>query len=215
MSGGRRDADRESGGAALQTRVNLRSMSAFRMQSRDHMPIAAGRLATVVVALSVAVMPARADMGVRPPEDIRPALDQADRVVVVKSERRLYLKRGEEILREMEIALGQEPTGHKQREGDLRTPEGRYYLDRRNVDSEYFLSIRISYPGPEDLRRARELGVDPGGQIMIHGQPNEPRYPEHYYLSNDWTEGCIAVSDADMIDIWLMTSENTPIEILP
>ena len=157
----------------------------------------------------------RADILIRDPAMLAPATPLADEVLVIKSERRLLLLREGQILREFEIMLGLQPEGHKQREGDFRTPEGRYLLDFRNQDSDFFLSIRVSYPDENDRRLAAALGVNPGGQIMIHGLPNIRRYPEHYYLSQDWTEGCIAVSDADMIDIWLMTRANTPIEIRP
>ena len=143
------------------------------------------------------------------------ALPVADRVVVEKSSRVLRLYRGDEVLREFPVALGADPVGDKEQEGDNRTPEGRYRLDHRNTDSDFFLSIRVSYPAPGDVAKARSRGVDPGGQIMIHGQPNVPRYSPGYYASTDWTNGCIAVSNVAMIDIWLMTGPNTPIEILP
>lgn len=139
----------------------------------------------------------------------------ADSVLVVKSERKLYLLKDGEVLREMDIALGLRPLGHKQREGDFRTPEGHYFLEARNPSSSYFLSIQVSYPNVEDRARARAAGVDPGGQIMIHGLPNNPRRDEKSYFGWDWTDGCIAVSNSDMIDIWLMTRESTPIEIRP
>lgn len=140
---------------------------------------------------------------------------EAERVVVEKSERKLHLIRDGEPFRSFDIALGGAPVGDKEREGDLKTPEGVYLLDTRNPDSEYFLSIRISYPDAHDRREAAARGVDPGGQIMIHGQPNEPTYSAGFYRTSDWTNGCIAVSNSDMIDIWLMTPDNTPIEILP
>jgi murein L,D-transpeptidase YafK len=143
------------------------------------------------------------------------SLEQADRVLVLKSKRKLYLMKDGKRLREMDIALGLVPTGHKQQSGDFRTPEGLYYLDARNPDSDYFLSIHVSYPNQQDRIRASELGVDPGGQIMIHGLPNEPNQDERSYSGWDWTDGCIAVSNSDMIDIWLMTGDSTPIEILP
>jgi murein L,D-transpeptidase YafK len=143
------------------------------------------------------------------------AVDLADRVLVVKSERKLYLMKGGNKLREFDIALGLAPSGHKTRSGDSRTPEGVYFLDARNADSDYFLSIHVSYPNAKDREHAANLGVDPGGQIMIHGMPNEPRYDEAHYTGWDWTDGCIAVANADMIDIWLMTSAMTPIEIRP
>ena len=139
----------------------------------------------------------------------------ADKVVIEKAVRRLHLLKDGKAFRTFKIALGIRPVGDKKREGDFRTPEGSYLLDRRNPNSEFFLSIRVSYPDVVDLREARALGVDPGGSIMIHGQPNEPTRSEAYYRTQDWTNGCIAVSNSDMIDIWLMTSENTPIEIRP
>lgn len=139
----------------------------------------------------------------------------ADLVVVEKSKRKLHLVRNGEAFRTFNIALGIRPVGDKKREGDFRTPEGRYLLDRRNPNSEFFLSIHVSYPDQHDRLEASRKGVDPGGSIMIHGQPNAPSQSETFYRTQDWTNGCIAVSNSDMIDIWLMTGENTPIEIHP
>ena len=146
---------------------------------------------------------------------VEPALPMADRVLVSKSERKLQLLRNGEVLRSYKIALGLRPEGHKEYEGDFRTPEGVYHLSRRNPNSEYFLSIQIDYPNDRDMARARKQGVRPGGSIMIHGQPNLPRKPRDYYSNVDWTEGCIAVSNTDMVEIWLMTPPDTPIEIRP
>ena len=139
----------------------------------------------------------------------------ADKVLIEKSQRQLHLLKNGEAFRTFRIALGIRPVGDKEREGDFKTPEGNYILDTRNPNSEYFLSIHVSYPNREDVRSARAKGVDPGGAIMIHGQPNEPTRSEAYYRTQDWTNGCIAVSNSDMIDIWLMTEDNTPIEIRP
>jgi len=139
----------------------------------------------------------------------------ADRVVVEKAKRKLHLMKDGSAFRSFDIALGIMPIGDKQREGDFKTPEGVYVLDIKNPNSEFFLSIRISYPDAEDRRAAAAQGVDPGGAIMIHGQPNTPTKSETYYRTQDWTNGCIAVSNSDMIDIWLMTADNTPIEIRP
>ena len=139
----------------------------------------------------------------------------ADLVVVEKANRKLHLIKDGTPFRTFDIALGIRPIGDKQHEGDFRTPEGRYLLDMRNPHSEFFLSIRVSYPNGHDIREARSNGVDPGGAIMIHGQPNDPTRSEAYYRTQDWTNGCIAVSNSDMIDIWLMTDDNTPIEIRP
>ncbi len=140
----------------------------------------------------------------------------ADRVVIEKAARLLHLVQDGEAFRTFKIALGISPVGDKLREGDFKTPEGKYLLDGRNPNSDFFLSIHISYPDPVDWRQASEAGYDnPGSAIMIHGQPNSPTYSEAYYQTQDWTNGCIAVSNSDMIDIWLMTGEDTPIEIKP
>lgn len=139
----------------------------------------------------------------------------ADKVVVDKGARKLHLLKNGEAFRTFEIALGQAPQGDKVEEGDQKTPEGRYMLDGRNQNSEFFLSIHISYPSAGDRAEALQKGVDPGGQIMIHGQPNVPSFSPAYYAREDWTNGCIAVSNSDMIDIWLMTPDDVPIEIIP
>jgi murein L,D-transpeptidase YafK len=139
----------------------------------------------------------------------------ADKLLVRKAEHRLYLLRDGRVLREYRVALGLSPQGHKQREGDYKTPEGQYKLVRRNPHSDYFLSMEISYPNSDDLLRAQRQGVKPGGAIMLHGWPNIPHKTADYYRSADWTDGCIAVSNADMVEIWLMTPLETPIEIVP
>jgi len=142
-------------------------------------------------------------------------IEMADRVLIRKSERKLYLFKENTVLRTMDIALGLVPDGDKEYEGDFRTPEGKYELTKRNAASDFFLSIQISYPNNQDEYAARVRGEDPGGQIMIHGQPNEPKHSDSYYSLTDWTEGCVALSNSDMVDMWLMTSTNTPIHILP
>jgi len=142
------------------------------------------------------------------------AADRADRVQVFKSQRRLYLLKGDRKIREFPVSLGLEPSGHKRREGDFRTPEGSYLLVDRNFDSDFFLSIQISYPNEDDLLRARQQGVNPGSYIMIHGLPNHLERPLSYYETRDWTNGCIAVNNAHMVEIWMLTDYMTPIEIL-
>ena len=142
-------------------------------------------------------------------------LPVADRVLVRKSERRLYLMRGNDVLRAYKVSLGLNPGGAKERAGDFRTPEGNYRLTRRNSRSDFFLSIQVSYPNDQDASRARRNGWQPGGAIMIHGLPNDPRHTPDYYATQDWTDGCIAVSNADMVEIWMMTSDNVPIDIQP
>lgn len=148
----------------------------------------------------------------------QPALDTlplVDRVVVHKAERRLLLMHGGNIVRSYHVALGLNPVGQKERSGDFRTPEGTYRLDRRNARSDYFLSIKVSYPNEVDLKRARARHWDTGGSIMIHGLPNYLKHEPEFYLAHDWTDGCIAVSNADMTEIWMLTPDDVPIDILP
>ena len=142
-------------------------------------------------------------------------IEMADHVLIKKSERKLFLMKKDKILKSMDISLGLVPTGDKQSEGDFRTPEGSYKLTERNAASDFFLSIMISYPNGADHSEAERRGLLPGGQIMIHGQPNNPSHSSDYYRWTDWTDGCVAVSNSNMVDIWLMTDKNTPIEILP
>ena len=142
-------------------------------------------------------------------ESLRAGYEPADTILVRKAERRMYLMRANRIIAEYPIRLGLNPIGHKEREGDFRTPEGLYQLVGRNPRSDYFLSLEVSYPNDEDRARAKKSGVPPGGLIMIHGQPNLPRKSPEYYANYDWTNGCIAVSNSDMVDIWLRTQPGT------
>ncbi|WP_018239033.1 murein L,D-transpeptidase family protein [Ensifer sp. BR816] len=141
--------------------------------------------------------------------------ETADKVVVYKERRVLQLFQGERLLREFPIALGGNPVGHKVREGDRRTPEGRYVLDWRNDASSFYRSIHISYPAPEDREAAASKGLDPGGMIMIHGQPNYFGWLAFLTQMFDWTDGCIAVTNAEMDEIWDMVPNSTAIEINP
>ena len=148
-------------------------------------------------------------------ESLRAGYEPADTILVRKAERRMYLMRANRIVAEYPIRLGLNPIGHKEREGDFRTPEGLYQLVGRNPRSDYFLSLEVSYPNDEDRARAKKSGVQPGGLIMIHGQPNQPRKSPEYYANFDWTNGCIAVSNSDMVEIWLRTQPGTLIVIRP
>jgi murein L,D-transpeptidase YafK len=143
------------------------------------------------------------------------ASNKADSVLIKKSERRLFLMKDGKIVKDYQIALGKDPEGAKLFEGDNRTPEGEYILDWRNSDSIYYKSIHISYPNEEDLAFARVVGSYAGGDIMIHGIPDDPEYPEWVYVEIDWTDGCIAVSNEAMDEIWDSVEEGTPIQILP
>jgi murein L,D-transpeptidase YafK len=141
-----------------------------------------------------------------------------DKVVVYKAKRELQLCEGDSVLKRYEIALGKNTAGHKQREGDSRTPEGKYILDWRNSNSKFYLSIHISYPNHEDEKRAKALGVSPGGDIFIHGYPNGisgAMWGRYWFLGRDWTDGCIAVSNVAMDEIWASVRDGTPIEIYP
>lgn len=140
---------------------------------------------------------------------------KADLVLVDKSERKLYLIRDGEPYRSFRVSLGPRPWGHKQQAGDDRTPEGRYTLDFKKVDSPFYRSIRISYPNLMDRLRASELGVDPGGAIMIHGQPEKSDQPPQFAQLFNWTSGCIAVTNEEMDEIWAAVDVGTPIEIRP
>ena len=143
------------------------------------------------------------------------AADKADLVRVDKSDRRLELLHKGTVLRSYRVALGNAPEGHKREEGDERTPEGRYVLDWRNPGSSFHKSIHISYPNAADRAAAKAAGRDPGGLIMIHGQPNGFGWWSWLLQLVDWTDGCIAVTDAEMDEIWTMVDNGTPIEITP
>ena len=134
---------------------------------------------------------------------------EVTRVIVHKSARQLILMHHEEVLRAYEMELGFAPEGDKQVEGDGRTPEGSYVIDRRNPDSEFYLSIGISYPNEDDIAEAEALGESPGGDIFIHGTPNPFR------RGDDWTAGCIAISNREMREVYSMVRLGTPIDIYP
>jgi murein L,D-transpeptidase YafK len=142
-------------------------------------------------------------------------LQPVDRIVVHKTGRKMELFREGQLIASYKISLGLSPSGQKQREGDFRTPEGSYRLTRRNAESDFFLAVQVSYPEATDIAIARKNGWAPGGLIMVHGLPNFPKYPRDRYLSSDWTDGCIALSNEDMLDFWLLTGQGTPIEIRP
>ena len=142
-------------------------------------------------------------------------LPAVDHIVVHKSQHKMYLMHGDRIIKTYKIALGLNPVGTKERAGDFRTPEGSYRLVRRNPRSDFFLSMQVSYPNDADLRHAKRNHWDTGGAIMIHGLPNQLKHDPSYYESRDWTDGCIALSNSDMLEIWLLTPDNAPIDILP
>jgi murein L,D-transpeptidase YafK len=138
-----------------------------------------------------------------------------DRVVVNKSKREMWLLRDGKAIRRYTIGLGQSPVGPKERQGDSKTPEGLYTISGRNPISKYHLSLRISYPNAADIERARKAGVDPGGDIMIHGLPNGEAKSLKDGRAADWTRGCIAVTDEEMEEIWRLVRDGTVIQINP
>jgi murein L,D-transpeptidase YafK len=149
------------------------------------------------------------------PEKVSAALIKADKVVVIKSKRLLILMRDGEILKAYKIALGKQPKGHKTNAGDRKTPEGIYILDSRNPDSKFHRSIHISYPNESDILKAQKLGVSPGGAIMIHGLPDSLASIGKTHRTWDWTDGCIAVTNTEIEQIWRLVPDGTPIEIKP
>jgi murein L,D-transpeptidase YafK len=119
------------------------------------------------------------------------------------------------VVKTYRIALGAAPVGPKERQGDHKTPEGTYFISGRNANSQYHRSLRVSYPSAEDRARAAKRGVSPGGDIMIHGLPNGYGWVGRGHLSKDWTEGCIAVTDPEIEEIWSLVADGTPVEIRP
>lgn len=142
-------------------------------------------------------------------------MEKADMVLVIKSESKLLLKKNTKVINEYHVVFGAKPKGHKQQKGDERTPEGKYILDAKNPDSSFYKSIHISYPNEADKKRAEELGVKPGGFIMIHGQRNGIGRLSSISKYFNWTDGCIAVSNRAMDEIWQAVEVGTPIEIKP
>jgi len=140
---------------------------------------------------------------------------EVDRVVVYKQQRKLVLLAGGKEVRSYKIALGSQPVGPKTRQGDHRTPEGVYVLDRRNPNSHFYKAFHISYPSSKDVATAKKLGVSPGGDIMPHGLPKEYAWVGKAHALHDWTDGCIAVSNEEMHELWRLVHVGTPIDIRP
>lgn len=140
---------------------------------------------------------------------------KADRIVVEKSARALTLFRGPTPLKVYCVALGRVPVGPKREEGDHRTPEGSYTIDRRKADSDFHLALHISYPNPEDVAQANSRGVSPGSDIMIHGLPNGSGWIGALHRRKDWTDGCVAVTDQEIEEIWRAVPDGAVVEIRP
>jgi murein L,D-transpeptidase YafK len=138
-----------------------------------------------------------------------------DRVIVLKKERTLQLMSHGKVLKTYKVALGGNPVGPKLQQGDHRTPEGTYVLDHRNVHSHYYKSIHISYPSAIDRAKAAKLHVLPGGDIFLHGLPNGYGAVGSAHRLRDWTDGCVAVTDEEIDEIWKLVADGTPIEMRP
>ncbi len=156
-----------------------------------------------------------AGAGVTSPAQQALAPVRADRVIVEKAKRQLHLLASGKVLRTYRIALGGNPVGPKTQEGDGKTPEGLYVIDGRNAQSRYHRSLHISYPSAADVNRARRAGVKPGGDIMIHGIRNGLGWIGSLHRMMDWTQGCIAVTNPEIEEIWLIVPDGTPIELRP
>ena len=145
------------------------------------------------------------------------ANDKVDIIWIQKEKRQLHLIKNYKVTDTYPIALGKSSLGHKQREGDSRTPEGLYYIDGRNENSNFYLSLHISYPTPRDYRRAVRANVNPGNHIMIHGEPNDPKKKVALQttVAYDWTNGCIALSNHNMQTLWDIVRTGTPVLIDP
>lgn len=167
---------------------------------------AATLVAAAVFGLAAHLVPLRA---------LEATVPKADRVLVLKSERTMFLMKGQAAFRAYKVALGPKAKGHKERQGDGRTPEGQYILDSRNPHSNFYRAIHISYPNGADIENARRNGHHPGGNILIHGLPNGMSDLGADHALWDWTDGCIAVTNKQMDEIWQAVDNGTPIEIRP
>jgi murein L,D-transpeptidase YafK len=139
----------------------------------------------------------------------------ADRVVVLKKDRKLQLLFQDKVIKTYKVALGSVPIGPKRQQGDHKTPEGIYVLDSRNAHSRFYKSIHISYPNAQQRNAARSMGVSPGGDVFIHGLPNGFGFVGAGHRLKDWTDGCIAVTNREIDEIWSAVSDGTPVEIRP
>ena len=139
----------------------------------------------------------------------------ADRVLVLKKEHTLQLLSQGKVIKTYKVALGGDPVGPKTRQGDHKTPEGTYVLDFRNAHSQYYKSLHISYPSERDRAAARRMGVSPGGDVFVHGLPKGYGYVGAAHRLKDWTDGCVAVTNQELDEIWAAVADGTPIEIRP
>jgi murein L,D-transpeptidase YafK len=171
------------------------------------------RLGVLTVAVALALSPCAA--GAPAASGTAGPTQRADSVLILKHDHLLELLAGGRVIRTYKVALGSGRLARKERQGDGRTPEGRYVIDNRKAHSAYHKALHVSYPNAEDRKRAAALGVSPGGDIMIHGLPNGRGWIGPGHRAIDWTLGCIAVTDQEIDEIWNLVPVGTPVEIRP
>jgi L,D-transpeptidase-like protein len=171
--------------------------------------------ATTIAIFGVVALSISAALFGRYRGETKPIDAKIDRIVVEKSARKLSVFQKGRLIRSYRIALGSNPTGPKEMEGDMKTPEGLYTIDYRNPQSDFHLALHISYPDQNDVRRAVARDIAPGCDIMIHGLPNGHGWIGATHRQRDWTAGCIALTDPEIEELWRITSDGTPIEIRP
>ena len=141
--------------------------------------------------------------------------NSVNKILVIKHKRKLYLYHNDEVVKKYSISLGKQPKGHKEFEGDMKTPEGIYKIDSKSLTSSYHKNLGISYPNKKDKAHAKKIGKSPGSQIKIHGLPNNKKWLGKLHLLKDWTYGCIAVTNKEIDEIFSLVSIGTVIEIRP
>lgn len=149
------------------------------------------------------------------PKPAQKTSEKADAILILKKEHVLELLRDGKVIRTYQVALGRGGPTPKEKEGDNRTPEGHYVIDSRNANSHFHKALHISYPNDDDRKRAAKLGASPGGAIMIHGLENGMGWIGSSHRLFDWTEGCVAVTDPEIDEIWDLVPDGTPVEIRP
>lgn len=153
--------------------------------------------------------------GLLRPQSAQTPPEKADSILILKKDHVLELLKDGKVIRIYKVALGRGGLAPKEREGDKRTPEGHYIIDSRNADSRFYKALHVSYPSADDRARAAKLGVPPGGAIMIHGLPNGLAWIGSAHRLYDWTQGCIALTDSEMDEVWNLVPVGTPVEIRP
>ena len=182
----------------------------IRRRSRASLGTASGAAALLVLAAFLAIGGAACTPKPAPPVE---GTAIVDRILIEKAAHRMTLFAGDRTLATYRVSLGHGGLAPKAREGDGRTPQGDYRIIGRNPNSAYHLSLRIGYPTPAQVEAARKAGLDPGGDIMIHGLPNGRGGLARFYAGHDWTDGCIAVTDAEIEEVWRLVQDGAAVRI--